>query len=237
MDINELRDAVLSALGQATDMVSGVANTTMDKAKSGGRMAKLAMDAASAREELKKTYLEIGKLYYDTHKDDPEGFFVQLFDEVRIAEEDLAAMEQELAALRSSIKSAAPTGESADEFERVVDAGTEDFAETATEAEAPKEPKEEVSDKVQNFRDSVAEKAGAVKDVVSEKAVVVKDAVIEKAGAVMDAVTEFAGEVRSKLNEGRSAAADAAEDVVEGAADAFEDVVDQVEDAAGQDKE
>ena len=142
MDINELKDKVLALFDQATDGAKGIASKTVsgarniagnvgDKAKSGGRIAKLAMEAASAREEVKKTYLEIGKLYYDTHKDDPEGFFVQLFEEVRVAEEEIAAKEAELAELKASLKESFQSA-SAEEVE-------EDFADVVDQAEAEQE--------------------------------------------------------------------------------------------------
>ena len=239
MDINEIKDAVLSTLGQVTGCAGGVAEKAVDKAKSGGRIAKLAMDAATAREEVKKTYLEIGKLYYDTHKDDPEGFFIQLFEEVRAAEEDIAAKEAELSALRESFKGGAPAAEEApsDEFERAVDAAedkAENFAETVTEAEAEvvetaEEVKESVADKVQSIRETVQEKAGAVKDVVVEKAGVVKDVVVEKAGVVVDAVSAKIAEVRGAAGDKADAAAETFEDVVEKAEEAAADVAEAAE--------
>ena len=148
MDINELKDKVLALFDQATDGAKGIASKTVsgarniagnvgDKAKSGGRIAKLAMEAASAREEVKKTYLEIGKLYYDTHKDDPEGFFVQLFEEVRAAEEEIAAKETELAELKASLKESFQSA-SAEEVE-------EDFADVVDQAEAEQEAVQEVA--------------------------------------------------------------------------------------------
>ena len=141
MDINELKDKVLALFDQATDGAKGIASKTVsgarniagnvgDKAKSGGRIAKLAMETASAREEVKKTYLEIGKLYYDTHKDDPEGFFVQLFEEVRAAEEEIAAKETELAELKSSLK---------ESFQSASAEVEEDFADVVDQAEAEQE--------------------------------------------------------------------------------------------------
>ena len=156
MEFSEIKDKVLATIsqaaggakdlaGKASGGARNIAGTAADKAKSGARIAKLSMDAASAREEVKKTYLEIGKLYYDTHKDDPEGFFVQLFEEVRLAEEDIAAKEAEIADLKASFKDNTP-----DITVEVSEDG--DFEEVVEQAEAEAE--------------GVAEQAGEVVDEV-----------------------------------------------------------------------
>lgn len=172
MEINDWKDKVLAALGQATDgardlagkTVDGakcIAGTVADKAKSGGRIAKLSMDAASAREELRKTYLEIGRLYYDTHKDEPEGFFTQLFEEVRIAEENIAAMEAELAGLKENFKEGFP--EVSIEITRDDDA---DFSDVVDQAEAEAEV---VKDAVEDAADEVREAVEDAAETVTEK--------------------------------------------------------------------
>lgn len=142
MDFNGLKDKLLSTLGQAgdsakdlagraADSAKSLAGTAADKAKSGTRIARLSMEAASEREEIKKTYQEIGKLYYDTHKDDPEGFFVQLFEEIRIAEEGIASKEAEIAALKEDFKGAGD--EISVDFEEVVDKAEAEAAGEAAE--------------------------------------------------------------------------------------------------------
>lgn len=128
-DFNELKQKMLAKLGEAADatkdfagkaadVTKDFANKAADKAKAGGRIAKLSMEVATEKENMKKTYIEIGKLYYDTHKDDPDGFFIQLCEEIALAEKNIAAKEAEIAELRST--------ENGDdsvqvEFEEVVD--------------------------------------------------------------------------------------------------------------------
>ena len=141
MDINELRDKILAVLNQATEgarTVAGQAGENVrtftekaaDTAKSGGRMAKLAMEVASEKEALKKTYQEIGRLYYETAKDAPDGFFVQLFEEARLAEQSVAAKEAELNELKAGFQKYVP--QVTVEFETVV-------SQDEAEAEAPAE--------------------------------------------------------------------------------------------------
>ena len=229
MDINELKDMVLSTLNQATSKVGGAANRAVGTAKSGGRLAKLAMEASAAREDVKRTYLEIGKLYYDTHKDNPEGFFVQLFEEVRLAEEDIAAREAELSALRESFKSVGKASEDAEdpgeEFERVVNAGEEG---AASDADAPISG--EVMNDIRDARDTVMEKVQSIKDTVVEKAGAVKDTVAEKFGSAAEAVSAKVSEMRGYAEEKAGEAAEAFGQ----AAEAVEEAVDSAAEAADE---
>ena len=152
-DFNEIKNAVLSSIGKAADAGKGIASKAADagkgiaskaadKAKSSARIAKLTVEIANEKENMKKAYIEIGKLYYDTHKDDPEGFFIQLCDEVGIALKSIADKEAEIEELKSS-----ETDDEADievEFEKVVeadeaDAGAEAAGEDAGEPVAEEE--------------------------------------------------------------------------------------------------
>lgn len=145
MDINELREKILAVLNQATENARDVAeqatgtvrdfaDKAMGSARAGGRIAKLAMEVASEKESIKKTYQEIGRLYYETAKDAPDGFFIQLFEEVRLGEQSIAEKEAELNELKSSFQK--PFGVDV-EFEFVV-------GQTEAEAEGgPEQPAEE----------------------------------------------------------------------------------------------
>lgn len=114
MDFEEIKNKVLSALGQAADSAKDLAGKAADgakdlagkaagKAKAGTRIAKLSMDLASAKEAQKKTYLEIGREYYSQHKDEPEDFFTQLFADVAAADAKIDAMNAEIAELKASM--------------------------------------------------------------------------------------------------------------------------------------
>lgn len=132
-DFNELKDKLLAKLGQAAegakdiaekvaDGAKDVADKAADKAKVGSRIAKLNIEIATERDNMKKTYLEIGKLYYDTHRDDPDGFFIQLCDEISLAESNISEKEAEIAQLKESMKAASGDDDSIEvEFEEIVD--------------------------------------------------------------------------------------------------------------------
>lgn len=134
-DFSEIKNVVLSSIGKAADAGKGIANKAADKAKSGARIAKLTVEIAGEKENMKKAYMEIGKLYYDTHKDDPEGFFIQLCDEVALAQKNIAEKEAEIDELKLAEESGA---EAEADFERVVEeaeaaAGDEDEEEVGIE--------------------------------------------------------------------------------------------------------
>ncbi len=71
------------------------------KTKNVSRIAKLNVDIASERDSIKRTYLEIGKLYYETHKENPEGFFVRLCQDIDKSMVSIAAMEAEVVKLKT----------------------------------------------------------------------------------------------------------------------------------------
>ena len=100
-NFNELREKLLVKLGNAADNTKDFAEKAADKAKVSGKIAKLTMEIAGEKDSMKKTYIEIGKLYYDTHKDDPEGFFIQLCEEVSLAHQSITAKEAEIEELKT----------------------------------------------------------------------------------------------------------------------------------------
>lgn len=189
MDFSDLKNKILSALGQASDSAKDIggkafdatkdfAGKAADKAKAGGRIAKLSMEVAQEKENMKKTYLEIGKLYYDTHKDDSEGFFIQLCEEISIAEKTIADKEAEIASLKEGFGSSDPDIDV--EFEEVV----------AEEESAAEAPAEECAAAVEEAAETVAEEAEAV---VEDAVEAVQDAV-EEAADTVEAVAEKAEE-------------------------------------------
>ena len=77
--------------GAVRDIYENGAN----RAKSYGRIAKLALELNGENEELKRVYTEIGRLYYEQAKDAPEGFFAPLFAQAEEICGRIAAKEDE----------------------------------------------------------------------------------------------------------------------------------------------
>lgn len=128
-DFTELKGAVLSALGTAAVVTRDLAGKAADKAKDVTKLAKLTMELNTAKDSLQKTYAEIGKLYYDTRKSDPDNFFVQLCNEVTASNENIARLQLELDELKAGVDT---KGEPDIEVEFTETAADEDFVKEET---------------------------------------------------------------------------------------------------------
>ncbi len=103
------------------------------RARSYGRIAKLALELNGENEELKRVYTEIGRLYYEQAKDSPEGFFAPLFAQAEEICGRIAEKEDEINSLKAD---AAASGCSEsdidveigefDDFDNIVDATEDD---------------------------------------------------------------------------------------------------------------
>lgn len=130
-DFTEIKDAVLSTLGTVAEKTRDLAGKAADKAKDVTKLAKLSMELNSAKDALQKTYAEIGRLYYDTRKSDPDSFFIQLCEEVTLSNDNIARLQIEL----DELKSGADTKAAADiEVEFTETAAEEDFVKEETPA-------------------------------------------------------------------------------------------------------
>lgn len=96
------RDAAGRVARFAADKAKGAAAVTANKTKTISRIAKLNVDIASERDTIKQAYSEIGKLYFETHRDDPDSYFLQPCQEIENALEAIAAMESEIARLKTA---------------------------------------------------------------------------------------------------------------------------------------
>lgn len=134
-DFKAFTDKAANATATAAGKVKDFTLLAADRAKKAGRAAKLNMEIHNQKDIIKKNYLEIGKLYYETRKDNPEGFFVQLCQEVSAAEAAIAEAEAEIAAMKT--EESAPA-EDAD-FEVVAEEAPAPEAEEAPAEEAPAE--------------------------------------------------------------------------------------------------
>ncbi|MEG1632969.1 MAG: hypothetical protein RR314_02840 [Oscillospiraceae bacterium] len=101
-DYNDFKEAFKATVNGVADIARDIAVGAGDKAKSLGRTAKLSMEQSAERENARKVYTEIGRLYYETNRKDPGEFFVQLFDEVTLANDRIEAIDRELAELKKA---------------------------------------------------------------------------------------------------------------------------------------
>ena len=111
----------------------------VDKAKSCGRIAKLSLEINGETEELKRVYTEIGRLYYEDHKDDaPEAYYSSLFSRADEIREKLSDMEAEIKSMKAEYEAESDDSDiDADicNFEDIVDSCEAE----ATEDDKPEE--------------------------------------------------------------------------------------------------
>ena len=91
---NKVKDVAES--GAVRDMY----DKGVDKAKSYGRIAKLTLEMNGESEELKRVYAEIGRLYYEDHKDEPEAYYTSLFAQAKEISEKMMAMDEEIKSMK-----------------------------------------------------------------------------------------------------------------------------------------
>lgn len=152
-DYDDFKEAFKATFSGVADIAKDLAASAGDKAKSLGRIAKLTVELNSERENAKKAYAEIGKLYYETYRNAPGEFFIQLCDEVTLVNQNISRMEDELAALKASVSESgtgSSTGASgSDSFEHVVEADeaasapADDDIEVEITEEKPDEPEKD----------------------------------------------------------------------------------------------
>lgn len=71
------------------------------RAKAYARIAKLGLEVNGDSEELRRVYTEIGKLYYEENRDNPQGFFAPLFQQAEELTERIKAKSDEMEDLKA----------------------------------------------------------------------------------------------------------------------------------------
>ncbi len=101
-DLKDFAEKASAVASDAAKMATDLARRAASKTKQMSRITRLNMDISSQKNTIKNAYTEIGKLYYEAHHDDPDGFFIQLFQEIDVANEAIQAMEDEIAYLKKT---------------------------------------------------------------------------------------------------------------------------------------
>ena len=107
---------------KAADKAKDLAGTAAAKTKQYSRIAKLNMDISGQKDDMKKAYAELGKIYYDAHHEAPDENCASLCQQIDEAAAAIASMEEEIARIK-------------EEMDAVEDADLEDVVD-ATETEA-----------------------------------------------------------------------------------------------------
>ena len=119
--------------GAVRDIYENGAN----RAKSYGRIAKLALELNGENEELKRVYTEIGRLYYENYRDTADAFLAELCQQVTDANARVAELEAQMDELRAAAKEYRPAPDLHTVDAEVVE--PEDIEVEVTEEPAPEE--------------------------------------------------------------------------------------------------
>ncbi len=91
-------------VAESTDVketVKGIYEQGSSKAKSMGQIAKLSVELVGDKDELKKLYTEIGRLYFEETAE-PDAFFAPLFEQTREVYQRIKDKEELIEALKTS---------------------------------------------------------------------------------------------------------------------------------------
>lgn len=141
--LSSLKDKVVDAAGKAVsdevrDKVAGAAQAVGERAKYASHMARLTVDCNAELERVKRTYTEIGRLYYENYRDTADAFLADLCQQVTDANAHVAELEAQMDELRAAAKEYRPAPDL-----HTVDADVtiepEDIEVEVTEEPAPEE--------------------------------------------------------------------------------------------------
>ena len=114
--LNTLKDKVADVAGKAVsdemrDKVAGAAQAVGERAKYASRMTRLTVDCNAELERVKRTYTEIGRLYYENYRDTADAFLAELCQQVTDANAHVAEMEAQMDELRAAAREYRPAPE------------------------------------------------------------------------------------------------------------------------------
>lgn len=102
-NFDDLKSTLLNTFNFVAEKVLDLADTAADTAKTGHGIAKLLIEKKKAEAYLEDVYVQMGKLYYDLHKDDADGVFGDLCGEVADTLETLENIENEITDLKENM--------------------------------------------------------------------------------------------------------------------------------------
>ena len=99
---DELKKIAADAAGTIADKSLIFAKKAADKTKTAAKIAKLSAEVAGEKESIKKNYAEIGRLYCEKYKDNPDEELAQAVSEVSISMAIIESKKAEIEELKAS---------------------------------------------------------------------------------------------------------------------------------------
>lgn len=117
-----LKGTLNSVTKKAKDYVeSGSLKEAYDKGSTTARcyanIAKLSLQINGELEEENKVFIEIGRLCYDENRDNPDGRYAPLFDDLKAMDERIEKMREELEAAKAAVEAGKNGGEYAEFYD------------------------------------------------------------------------------------------------------------------------
>ncbi|MCL2567851.1 MAG: hypothetical protein FWE12_00220 [Oscillospiraceae bacterium] len=129
-DFESFKEKALATAGKVADKSVALAKTAGEKAKVLGKITKLKTEIAMEKDTVRKNFAEIGKMYYEKHKDNPDPDMAQAILESSASLEAVAAKQAEIELLKKDL---------ADKYDAAaekVDETIEDIIESVVDDEA-----------------------------------------------------------------------------------------------------
>jgi len=124
ISFEEMKDKVLATAGKVADKSVGLAKVAGDKAKLVGRITKLKTEIAMEKDNARKNFAAIGRLYYEKYKSNPDPDMAQAMEEISVSLEKIIIKERAVVDLKKEL---------ADDFGDVMD-DAKDKAEDVVES-------------------------------------------------------------------------------------------------------
>lgn len=102
-DFEKMKEIAIETAGKVADKSVEFAKIAGEKAKLAGRITKLKAEIVMEKDTAKKAFSEIGRLYYEKHKQNPEPDMAQGVTEVSVALEAIAKKQEEVDALKKEL--------------------------------------------------------------------------------------------------------------------------------------
>lgn len=103
VDVDRIKEKAWATAGTIADRSVGFAKMAGDKAKEFGRLVKLKTEIAMEKDSLRKSFAELGKRYYEKHKNSPDPELAQITQEIEMALNAVAKKQQEIDMLKKQL--------------------------------------------------------------------------------------------------------------------------------------
>ena len=130
VDFESIKEKALATAGKVAEKAVDLGKTAGEKAKVLGKITKLKTEIAMEKDAVRKNFAEIGKMYYEKHKDNPDPDMAQAVLEASVSLEAVEAKKREVEALKKEL-----TADEVDEIQEEDDVEVEIVVEKETDEE------------------------------------------------------------------------------------------------------